>query len=205
MPACARPVSWLALERHALGELDRAGADELARHLDGCAACRAAYAVIEADRERALPPLPDVALAAAARRRRTRRVVVATGLAAVAALLLVWREREPTPRFAGIRGGGDDLEMSLVRERDGDIAHDPSGFRPGDRFKVLVTCAAAAPITVELIVHQAGDDLRPLAPVELSCGNRVPVPGAIRITGREPVSICVAAGDAIECRDLAAE
>jgi hypothetical protein len=95
--------------------------------------------------------------------------------------------------------------VSLVRERDGDIAHDPSGFRPGDRFKVLVTCAAADPVTVELTVVQAGDEDRPLAPVQLSCGNRVPLPGAFRITGREPVSICVAAGAAFRCRDLAAE
>jgi hypothetical protein len=129
--------------------------------------------------------------------------VVATGLAAVAALLLFWRDREPTTRVAGIKGG--ELDVSLVRERDGEIAHDPTEFRPGDRFKVLVTCAAAAPVTVELTVHQAGAAHRPLSPVELSCGNRVPVPGAFRITGREPVSICIAAGHAIECRDLAAE
>jgi putative transcriptional regulator len=60
MPACARPVSWLALERHALGELDRAGADELARHLDGCAACRAAMGELSAPGGALLENLPEM-------------------------------------------------------------------------------------------------------------------------------------------------
>ncbi len=151
---CGQPVSWLALERHALGELDAAAADGVSRHLDGCGACRAAMTAIDSDRDRALPPLPDLTLARAARRRRALVAGTAMALAAAAALLLFWRDRGEQPMTAGVRGG-DDLGLSLVRERDGDIAHDPRGFRSGDRFKVLVTCAAAGPVTVEVTVRQA--------------------------------------------------
>ncbi|HWM85598.1 MAG TPA: zf-HC2 domain-containing protein [Kofleriaceae bacterium] len=202
IPACAGPVSWLALERHALGELDAARAAEVAAHLDGCAACRAAYGAIEADR-RALPPLPDLALAAAARRRRARRAVAAaaTALAAAAALLLVWRDREGQLD----RVKGDELTLSLVRERAGDIEHDPAGFRPGDRFKVLVTCADPRPLRIDMTVRQGGAVDRPLGAAEIRCGNRVPLPGAFRLTGSGAATICVAAGGVTDCSELAAE
>jgi hypothetical protein len=203
-PCAGQPVSWLTLERHALGELGGPGA-AVADHLDACAACRAAMAMIEADR-RAMPPLPDLWRAAAARRRRQRgRWGGALAVAvAAAALLFFWQgRRERAPMVAGVKG--DEISLSLVRERGGDVVHDPGGFRPGDRFKVLVTCAADAPVTVELTVEQAGAIDRPLPARLVRCGNSVPLPGAFVITGSEPVSICVAVGEATECRALAAE
>ncbi|HTE54514.1 MAG TPA: zf-HC2 domain-containing protein [Kofleriaceae bacterium] len=203
-----QPVSWLALERHVLGELDADRAGAVQAHLDACAACRAALGVIESDRDRALPPLPDLALAAAARRRRSRRAVAAgavAALAAAAALLLVWRDRAaPDARLVGSKGG-DEVVIGLVRERGGDVALDPAGFRPGDRFKVLVTCARAGAATVEVSVRQAGSVDHPLAPVTIRCGNRVPVPGAFRLTGDQPASICASLGGASACRAVVPE
>jgi hypothetical protein len=192
------------LERHALGELDAAGAERVSRHLDGCAACRAAMAAIDGDRDRALPPFPDLALARAARRRRALVAGTAMAVAAAAALLLFWRDRGERPMTAGVRGG-DEIGLSLVRERAGDIAHDPGGFRAGDRFKVLVTCAAPGPVTVEVTVRQDGAVDRPLPPAAIHCGNRVALPGAFRVVGRAAATICVAAGAASDCRELQAE
>ena len=201
---CDQPVSWLRLERHALGELDAAGAESVSRHLDGCAACRAAMAVIHGDGDRALPPLPDLTLARAARRRRALVAGTAMVMAAAAALLLFWRHRGEPPMTTGVRGG-DHIGLSLVRERGGDIAHDPRGFRSGDRFKVLVTCAAQGPVTVEVTVRQDGAIDRPLAPAAIRCGNRVALPGAFRVVGRAPATVCVSAGEATDCRELRAE
>ncbi|HYU16380.1 MAG TPA: zf-HC2 domain-containing protein [Candidatus Acidoferrum sp.] len=205
--ACpGQPVSWLELERYALGELDGAAAADVAGHLAGCAACREAFGTIEADRDRVLPPLPDLVLAAARRRRHSRRALVAGGtlLAAAAALMLYWRDREANQLTAGIKGG-DELTLSLVRERQGDIAHDPTGFRPGDRFQVVVTCAHTGAVTVELSVRQGAATDRPLPPASIRCGNRVSFPGAFRITGTEPVSICIAAAGRTRCQLLAPE
>ncbi|MCB9559996.1 MAG: zf-HC2 domain-containing protein [Kofleriaceae bacterium] len=63
----SEPVSWLRLERYALGELPGPLAREVAAHLAGCPACRACLDRIERD-EVALPALPfAVATTAAAR------------------------------------------------------------------------------------------------------------------------------------------
>jgi hypothetical protein len=196
--ACTQPISWLLLERHALGELP--GRD-VASHLDGCEACRAALELIERDRDRALPPLPDLTLARAARRRRQLRALVAGSgvmLTAAAALLLMWRGRDQL--VAGVKGG--EVSISLVRERDGDIEHEPADFRPGDRFKVLVTCSVSGSIPAQVTVRQGGATARPLPAASIACGNRVALPGAFRLTGSEPAAICVDVGGAADCAFL---
>lgn len=202
--ACAEPVSWLALERHALGELDPARAASVSAHLVGCAACRAVLDQIEGDR-RALPPLAELALARARRRRRTGRALAAGSalvLAAAAFLLVVRERRGDPPGIASIKGG--ELAVGLVRERAGDVVHDPTSFRPGDRFKVLVTCAVAGPVSAEVSVDQDGSiDRLPAAPIQ--CGNQVPLPGAFRITGSGPASICVEVAGRRQCRALTPE
>ena len=198
--ACAQPISWLLLERHALGEL---AGQEVSTHLSDCASCRAALDVIERDRGREMPSLPDLTLARASRRRRRLRAAVAGGavaLAAAAMLSIMWRGRDD--RIAGIKGG--ELTVSVVRERDGEVEHEPDDFLPGDRFKVLVTCAAAEPVTAHVTVRQAGTIARPLPPASIECGNRVTLPGAFRLTGSEPASICVEIGGVEECVFLTA-
>lgn len=195
------PVSWLRLEQHAL-----APDDQVARHLAGCAACRACFAGIEADRGRALPRLGEVAIAAAARRRRLQRarwLGAATALAAAAALILVvlGRGDETMP---GIKGG-DDLVLNLIRERAGEVVADPSSYRNGDRFKVLVTCAAPGEVDVTVTVEQAGAVFTPLARASIRCGNRVPLPGAFVLTGDQPANVCTRLTSAISCLQLPAE
>ncbi len=190
------PVSWLRLEQWALGELAAEQAAAVAAPMDECEACRACadQAAVQAV---GLLPLP-----APAPRRRPWLWWASGGLAAAAAvaiLILMLRPRDD--RYAGTKGG-DDLAVELVREHRGAIAADPQVFAPGDRFKVLVTCAGGAR-QVDVVVYQEGETSFPLAAVELACGNRVAVPGAFTLTGG-PARVCVVASadaDAAPSRD----
>ncbi len=215
MTACtAQPVSWLELERHALGELPPARAGRVAAHLQDCPVCRACAESIAAD-DRPLPRL--VVPAAAPRRPWWRRAALSWSLAGVAAaaviLLLVLRrgdDRTEVPPGAGarvqVKGGGEVL-VELVGERGGQVLHDPTRYRDGDRFQVLVTCGFAADVTAEVVVFQGGQAHRPGRPAPLVCGNRVVLPAAFRLTGREPVTVCVhfADGATSACIPLSGE
>ena len=110
-------------------------------------------------------------------------------------------------RGAAVAGGlaitkGGELALALVRDRGGDIDLAPTRFRDDDRFKVVVTCAPGAALHAELVVFQAeragGQAVAafPLAGRSLACGNRVAFPGAFRITGREPATVCLVLGAA---------
>jgi len=198
MTCIGAPISWLRLEQHALAE-----EAETARHLDACAACRAAFATIEGERDRALPPLGDLALAAAARRRRllrTRWLAAGGALAAAAVVVLLVLRREPQD-LPGIKGG-DGLVLDLVRERSGEVVAGPVSFKDGDRFEVLVTCARRAEVTVDVTVEQAGETFTPLAPARIRCGNRVALPGAFVLTGTAPVRVCARLAGDVSCLSL---
>jgi hypothetical protein len=176
--ACTgEPISWLRLERHALGELD----DGIAAHLEGCAACRAVMERIQGD-DRALPRL---VLPAPAPKTRWWRVPVWAGAALAAAVVLLFfllrdtdrPARHPGPRIA-IKGGGE-LVVSIVRETG------------GDRYKVRVTCSAPTELDAEVVVHQDGEVSSPLPPARLRCGNQVVLPGAFTLTRRSPAVVCL--------------
>jgi len=204
MTACvSEPVSWLRLERYALGELDGAAAGAIRDHLAACPVCHACLARIEAD-DRALPPLP------VSRAKPTRafwswpRLAWAGGLlAAAAALLLVLRPGrdarpvlgQSTPPGDRIKGG-TDATIAIVRERAGAVTAEAATFEDGDRFEVRVTCAQLAPVWADVVVFQRAEVSFPLAPSRIPCGNDVTFPGAFRITpgpgGLEPATVCVA-------------
>lgn len=218
MRCTGQPVSWLELELRALDELAPARAREVDAHLGACEACRTCLGRIESDR-RALPPLPRPALAGAAGRvgrRRWRwsvRLSLAGALvAAAAALLVVWRVSGGgggaggAGSLAGVKGG-DGLVVSLVRERAGTVTPDVTTFADGDRFEVLVTCGVRAPLLVDVVVFQGGRAYFPLAAARLACGNRVQVPGAFTLTGRQTAVVCVSARDRSlsACHTLAPE
>jgi hypothetical protein len=191
--ACiGEPVSWLRLERFHLGEL---GADErahVAEHLAACAACAACAARVEADEALDLPPLGlpplDTRGRVARPRRRGTFLARAGGLAIAAIAVLAvgkWRARDHLD--SGLREGtrpkGDGMAFVLVRD-DGQRVVDAQGvFRPGDRFKALVTCPPSASASFDLVVFDADGASFPLAPVRgLSCGNEVPLPGAFLLS-----------------------
>jgi hypothetical protein len=176
MSACtAEPISWLRLERHALGEGDAA----TAAHLEGCAACRAVLARIQGD-DRALPPLvlPEPAP------RRWWPVWGGALLAAAAVLLFwLWPRGGTTPEMPGPRiaiKGGDELIVSVVREPG------------GERYKVRVTCSAPTELEADVVVYQDGEASSPLPPARLRCGNQVVLPGAFRLTRPTPAVVCLA-------------
>jgi len=203
--SCAlhEPLSWLTIERYQLGELEGARRSEVAAHLEQCPCCRGCLEQIAAD-ARDLPPLP----AAAPRPRRVwrsrpARLALFSAVAAAAAVVLVALllprvspppDRVPPRHLAGFKGG--ELALALVRERQGAIQHDPERFAPGDRFKVLVTAPPVdPPLHGRVVVFQAGGAFFPLQPVELSGGNREPLPGAFSLSGPGPALVCLAVGD----------
>ena len=206
MTCTGQPISWLALEQFALGEAGGRAA-EVERHLASCPACRACLDSIQRG-PAALPPLDEVTLAAARRRARQRRLVRGAGLAAVAAvaaaLLLVVGPDRQRGELGGVKG--DAAVLSLVRERAGTITHDPASYRAGDRFKLLVTCAEPGEVTARIEVRQGAEVFAPLPAAALRCGNRVPLPGALSLTGGGPAAICVSLdGGPARCVELEAE
>ncbi len=202
---CDAPVSWLALERLALGEL---GEEEgrVRKHLAGCASCRACLEDIEAGVAAPLPPLKAGAVAAplpplkagGGPRTADDRQPTAVrppplvpwlggGLALAAALLVYVKTRPDEPRVD--RTKGSTVSITVVREG----AQGEAGvFGPHDRFKALVSCPPSLVASWDLVVFDEDGAQFPLAPVpKLACGNAVPVPGAFRLTGDKELSVCV--------------
>lgn len=183
------PISWPRLERFAVD-----GADPgIAAHVVACAACRDCLDRIRLD-ELVLPPLAAIAAPVVARRRRWLAPALgAVAMAAVAVVLLVRRPGEDRGFTVGVKGVGD-VSFELVRERAGEISFGAKRYAPGDRWKVVVTCAPGAGLRVAVSV---ADGLtrdypdHPRAGTPIDCGNRVPLGGAFTITGDRPNQICV--------------
>ncbi len=198
------PVSWLRLERHALGELPAADARAVNEHLEACPTCRACF-----DETRgtiALPPLPRAAVAPRTPWWRARPAWTGAAVAAAAVLLLVvLRPGGESDHRAGALPGprvaykGGELAIDLVRERGDATALDPTRYASGDRFAVLVTCPPGDR-WVDVVVEQDGQRDFPIAAARVACGNRIDV-GAFRLTGDTPVAVCVVAADAPPPRD----
>lgn len=190
--ACiGEPVSWLRLEQFARARVDAAIRD----HVEACPACRACLDEIERD----VVALPPLAIPAPRTRRAWWRWAVPAGLAVAAAAvaLLVLRPRDPSTTPARedvmqVKGIGA-LEIDVVRERDGVVRDDVTTFAAGDRWKVVITCAADHVVSVETSVIEAGATASdaPLAPARLVCGNRIPLAGAFTLTGTRVHRVCV--------------
>lgn len=186
------PVSWLRLERYALGELGPDERTNIAGHLASCPGCRARADLIAGDGGRELPPLPPAPTA----RTTTRHpgwLAFAVG-AAAAVLLVVWArpadEPQPSGRRLAVKGG--EVTIELVRERAGSIAWEPTSFTADDRFKLLLTCAPPLHVYADLVVLQSDGPAFPGAAALVGCGNRIPLPISFRISGPGDASICVA-------------
>lgn len=195
--ACiGEPISWLRLERHAIGPR----AAQIDEHLAACPACKRCFDDLRADVV-ALPPLV-VPGAAPKRARAWWQFAVPAFAAAAAALAIVVIIRRPAPSasthalLAGVKGVGD-VSLVLVRERRGAIRDDVATYAPGDRWKIAVTCAATGGAWLDLGVTEAGAASadRPLPPAHVACGNGVAMPGAFTITGALANTICVRVAD----------
>jgi hypothetical protein len=191
----SEPISWLRLEQYALAggnPRDVAVRD----HLASCPACSACLHEIESDVV-ALPPLAVPERAAPKRRWWTFAVPAGLALAAAAILLLVLRPRDQATatlreQETAVKGVGV-LEIGVVRERDGVVRDDLHTFAAGDRWKIVVTCAAQYVVLVDAFVVEQGARTAdfPLVPTRIVCGNRIALPGAFTITGNKANQVCV--------------
>jgi hypothetical protein len=203
MSACiGEPISWLRLERYAQdGGADRAVHEHLAR----CAACARCLDEIRGDTVE-LSPLapPRDELSDQRARRRPRWLAPAMAFAAAAAVaLVVWRSGiggdhgeglddrgERREEVARIKGVGE-VVLGVVRKRGDAILPDARTFAPDDSWKLVVTCPPTATAWVDVAIHDAGQIDHPLAPAQISCGNRVFLPGAFSLTGPRAHRVCV--------------
>jgi hypothetical protein len=197
-PACtSQPISWLTLERYHLGELSPAESGRVETHLGECPVCWECMRSIR-DQTFSLPPLPEPKPRGA----RLRWAFASVGLvvAAVLAVVLATHDWEKTTKIPGNRIAykGGELSVSLVRERQGEILHEPTTFAPGDRFKILVTCPPGEELPWDLVVFQDNQASFPYTPEgALTCGNRVPLAGAFHLTGQSRAVICLLLGSAV--------
>jgi hypothetical protein len=212
------PLSWLVLERYALGELSPSERADVERRLAESEVDRACLAQIQNDTS-ALPPLaargpsgganaperaPPGAVAADGAKvhklpRRGGWIVASSGLCAAAAVALLLfgprrqsEDPEPTrPGQAALDDNvkGSDVTVRLTGERQG---AEPKHFGLGERFKVEVTCPPRLSSSLRLFVFQGDEVFEPLpTPTPLACGNLVPWPGAFALDGDETAEICV--------------
>lgn len=184
------PVSWLLLERYALGELNGEERASVELRLSASDADRACLDSIVND-ESELPPLPALPRPRP-RPRQNAALWLGGALSMAAALALtVLRPFDSVPNrrqvSSGIKGG--EVALMLHGERTG---ASPGSFRDGDRFKLLVTCPSWLSTQLSVVMFQDGQRYRPLpAMSELMCGNQVPWPGAFTLDGAGDVDVCV--------------
>lgn len=212
MSACTdTPISWLRLERLALGESEPEEVRAIETHLAICESCRTRHAQIAAD-TRPMPALslparhkrahdthtsepdrkPTVRLKPApasppARIAWVRISGAAAALAAAAALLFFFTKPRVIP--SAERSKGDSVSLSLVRSQG---PNEAGVFVEGEPMKALLTCVGAESRTWDLMVFDADGVSFPLsAPLPVGCGNQVPIPGAFRLDGPGPHTVCI--------------
>ncbi len=193
-------ISWLALEQYRLDDLPSEQRQRIAQHLDQCPACagdlqkigddvRPLKPLTLEDRKKAFPPLRF-------------SIPAIAGTAIIAAVLLtVLFDRVPQqagsakipPHHIEFKGG--ELAMMVARERNGWVEENPSQFAEGDNFTVFLTHSSPEPIHWDVIIEQGGETYFPYTDrPPLAAGNLVPLPGAFRLTGVQPITICVVVG-----------
>jgi putative zinc finger protein len=193
----SQALSWLRLEMYNLQELPDAEVRQVENHLADCESCRSCLDRIKQSTDE-LKPLPRIELESQRSGWFSLAWIGATASLAAAAILLIvfkfgWPDQVsdelPPPKIA-YKGG--ELTISLVRDRDGVIKHEPEAFISGDRFKVLVTCPPSEELYWDLVVIQNDELFFPLAPSDaLSCGNRVGLPNAFKLSGVAAATICL--------------
>lgn len=172
-PCIGEPISWPRLERHA------ASADPaIARHLEQCPACRQCLAEITRD----VVALPVLVVPEPPPAKRFHWWLALVPALAAALVLVLVRSKPHADNITTIKGVGD-VTLGVVRERRGAITEDATTFAPGDRWKLVITCAPGHATAITVDVTDARTVDHPLAPAELACGNRVVIPGAFELTG----------------------
>jgi hypothetical protein len=201
------PVSWLRLERYQLDEIAGAERARIEEHLAACAACRVCLARIGSDEREPLSSLSTprpIPLRRRAEKPSGRRRLWLTGdvpwIAAAVFVVAVaigsWRQwfavDERTARVERGTVKGGEVALTLVRDDGETIAGERGVYRDGDRMKALVTCPPGARVVFDLVVLDTDGASFPLEPARaFPCGNRVPLPGAFRLTGGAEKRVCI--------------
>jgi hypothetical protein len=193
------PLSWLLLERYALGEVSAEERTLVEARLAVSAEDRACLAAIRAD-DSELPSLPTLSSAdrpkpvVSARKKRSPLFALSAVMAVAAALFMMFRPHD-LQQAVHERGdtrvkGGDDIALTLVSDSQ---PGSPRTFSPGERFKLLVSCPPTLRVPLLPLVFQAGQRFEPLPRAEtFACGNREPWPGAFTLDGKAPALVCIA-------------
>lgn len=191
------PISWLKLEQYVLGELGPEVARKVEAHTNACDACRECLAEVKAGMYQPLPPLNLRNTESWWQRLGTRLNARALAFGAALVMLvaivprLAFEPVQPStvdPRF-GVKGEG--VVALLIRERNGIVEESPTTYRPGDRFKWMVTCAPPQIVRLDVAVLQDGELSFPLDATSVECRNRKSVPGAFSLTGSSPATVCL--------------
>jgi hypothetical protein len=203
------PVSWLALEQFHLGELPDNRAKEIEKHLNECDLCLSYMDEIVNDNI-VLKPLPDIE-----HEHWFAELLLnpagAGGLVALAVMLMIAVLLRPVTETVSVDNSqiipgslippahmnykGGDLAISLERNRSGRVTLNPHAFADGDRFAVNVTCPPGS-LDIELVVFQGGEAYFPLNINEsVECANLVPLSGGFVLSGNEPATVCIIAGE----------
>jgi hypothetical protein len=188
------PISWLRLETFAAGSPDAT----VDTHVAACAACRYCLEQLRADTV-ALPPLVIPSSVKKAQRAwwKTAAPVLAAAAAAVVIFMVARKPVDtlPTPEnIVSVKGAGT-VELETVRERGGAITEKARTFAPGDRWKLVLTCATGGEVHTDVTIVELDTKPypdRPLAPATIACGNHVVLPGAFTLTGSNANRVCVA-------------
>lgn len=190
----SEPLSWLTLERYALGELPRAAAEQVRRQLADSPEDRARLQEIETDSPQLLPlPVPIQAR----RKSPARWLMPAMAAAAALWLVLLPGPESMPPARRSIKGG--DVALQVVGERSSE-----GRFAQGERFKVRWTCPPGFSAPSSVRVFQGDEVFEPLGDGP-GCGNLRAWPGAFALDGQQPVQVCVTWGQARQAsriRDL---
>ncbi|MEZ4239711.1 MAG: hypothetical protein R3F59_26855 [Myxococcota bacterium] len=171
-------VSWLRLERYALGEggPEERAAVEAALRSDPDA--RAILDAIRTDRRRPPPLRP-------ARPARWRLALPLGALALAGALVSVGLPRGGP----GDKGGA--LALELLRVRDGVTTASPETVAVGERLGLRLTCPPG-PADIDVVVYHGGTAAFPLPRTTVACGNAVPLPGGFSADAPGLLVACVA-------------
>ncbi len=191
-------VSWLKMERYALGEVGPAELAEIDGHLSGCSACMARLDELRADVE----PMPELPVVLPGR--RWGWGLVALAAAVVLGAVLVPRGGEVPGATVAYKGG--ELAIEVVRERGGALLRGATSYVDGDRIAVEVSCPPGD-VDWAFVAWQDGERSEPFDTDEpLRCGNGVVV-GALELSGPGDVVLCAVldpAGPLTEPGDLPA-
>jgi hypothetical protein len=204
------PLSWLTLERYALGELPSDERDAIKSALAQDEMARAWLSQIETE-QRTLPALPPLLVDVTTSSKRHKgvrgaRLFWSRAFVAAAALLLAIligpfsddsRDGPSAIDHASrsavaVKGG--QLVIGLVRLRSGATSHQPKTFVATDSFQVLVSCPPRhRGVTLRAVIEQGGKRYYPWGRRidGFQCGNRVLLDGAFSIDGKEDAWVCV--------------